>query len=281
MQAEREDAASPPDAGAGGSPARVEATRAEDPCRPERLPGPLSGGPKPLKKRTHRKRSKARRAAHALAARVARAGWATVRRSLRIEVLGRELAEETLRGERPRIVSFWHEHTVLGAGYLLESAEAKARLTYLVSPSVDGDLVERVLCAKGGHVIRGSATRSAIRSLKHMYRAMSREGASPVVIPDGPHGPARECKPGALMLARLGRAEILPVAFAYSRTWRIRSWDRMHVPLPFARLVVAFGEPFEGPDSDAPEVLESASLDMAARLDALEESARARLGSRS
>ena len=35
---------------------------------------------------------------------------------------------------------------------------------------------------------------------------------------------------------------MLPLAFGVDRGWRLRSWDRMVVPKPFARLRVHVGE---------------------------------------
>src|SRR5258705_220481 len=65
----------------------------------------------------------------------------------------------------------------------------------------------------------------------------------PPAIVDGPKGTALVAKPGAVVLAR---ATCLPIV---QGTWwarpvlRVQSWDRTLVPLPFSRIVFAFGAP--------------------------------------
>jgi lysophospholipid acyltransferase (LPLAT)-like uncharacterized protein len=45
-------------------------------------------------------------------------------------------------------------------------------------------------------------------------------------------------------MARLAGATILPTFAAADRAWRLNSWDRFLIPKPFARVTVAYGEPF-------------------------------------
>jgi lysophospholipid acyltransferase (LPLAT)-like uncharacterized protein len=73
---------------------------------------------------------------------------------------------------------------------------------------------------------------------------LGREGASPVVSPDGPFGPYRRAKPGALIVARDAGLPLQPWAVAVRPPWRLRGrWDRHLVPLPFCRLRVEEAEP--------------------------------------
>jgi lysophospholipid acyltransferase (LPLAT)-like uncharacterized protein len=60
-----------------------------------------------------------------------------------------------------------------------------------------------------------------------------------VVSPDGPLGPYRRAKPGALIVARESRIPIQPWAVAVRPALRLTGrWDRHLVPLPFCRLRV-------------------------------------------
>ena len=60
-------------------------------------------------------------------------------------------------------------------------------------------------------------------------------------------------KPGLAWLASRTRLPVVPVATAARRAWVFRSWDRFRVPRPFARVVVAYGEPIPIPeDADGP-----------------------------
>jgi hypothetical protein len=78
-----------------------------------------------------------------------------------------------------------------------------------------------------------------------------RAGGAAAFTPDGPRGPRRVFKPGALVAAQKARAQVVPIHAGASRRWRLRSWDRMLVPKPFARVRIVFGVPFEVAPEDA------------------------------
>lgn len=210
--------------------------------RDKALPGPLLAGPNPLPPASKRKRSRTRRAAYALLAPLlygfARLLWST----LRVRVTGgAELDARLARGE-PVVLAFWHAELYACVMHLrARYATADARLVFLVSPSIDGDLVTRIVELGKGRVVRGSATRDSVKSLRDLYRVMTRERASPLIACDGPHGPALEAKPGAILLAQLARAPVVPVAADVRGGLRLPTWDRLIVPLPFARVDVRVG----------------------------------------
>ena len=49
---------------------------------------------------------------------------------------------------------------------------------------------------------------------------------------------------------------ILPLSFAADRYWTIRSWDRLIIPKPFARVRLVVGDPLEIPRELTAEALE-------------------------
>ena len=79
------------------------------------------------------------------------------------------------------------------------------------------------------------------------------------------------------MLSQLTGKPILPVSIAASRTWRFRTWDRFELPLPFSRVVIAYGEPVSVPRVLNPEALARTQAEMAEKLLALNAQARAAL----
>jgi lysophospholipid acyltransferase (LPLAT)-like uncharacterized protein len=162
---------------------------------------------------------------------------------IRIVEGARHLDAVVARSE-PVILSFWHNRSVMAVPFLKDRLHRAGRpVSLLASASRDGELVTRAVAPWGLHVVRGSATRGGREALWGVYRALRRLGASPVVIPDGPHGPPYVYKVGVLHLARLSAAPILPMAFASDRYWTIRSWDRLMVPRPFARISVGLAAP--------------------------------------
>ena len=80
-----------------------------------------------------------------------------------------------------------------------------------------------------------------------MYRVFARERASLLIAVDGPQGPAREAKPGVVVLAQLTRMPLVPMSFAARHSWHLRSWDRAIIPQPFTSVSFVVGEPMRVP----------------------------------
>jgi lysophospholipid acyltransferase (LPLAT)-like uncharacterized protein len=241
-------------------------------------PGPLVGGPDPMEHRSRRRMKWWRTALHAIGAPIAvaliKGLWATYRFSVR----GEEEVERLVAEGRPLILSCWHDSLFVVAWYTVRLGRLGARVTYLVSPSRDGEFAVRVLGVVGAHVVRGSATRSGVKALHGLYRAIVRDSASPVVLPDGPQGPPHYCKPGSVLLAKLSGAHILPMGCAASRAWRLRTWDRLFIPLPFARVAVDLGTGYTVPSELGDDEQESQRQKLEQVLEELVEAARHRLG---
>lgn len=251
----------------------------ESPSAPPQRPGPLLAGPAPRPPASGRKRSRLRRTLYRIAAPlilgVIRTLWATVRCG-RVE--GEEHLERALERGQPIVVCCWHAELIPTVVWLTSRFARHARpLAFMVSPSVDGDLVTRVLERTGSLVVRGSATRSGVKVLRDLYRLMGKSGASPVILPDGPQGPPRVMKEGALLLSSVSNAPILCVAAAARSPFHLKTWDRMWIPKPFSRVTFAVG-PLRAPAlHQGAEELEELRKSLQADQLALAESARAAL----
>ena len=149
---------------------------------------------------------------------------------------------------------YWHQHHLFCAQFLLKQQRARPlRAGFLISPSADGELGAMIIRRLGGHVIRGSSTRTGALAMKEYFQALTREQVSPVLNPDGPRGPRFKCKPGAIMLAQLSARPLLPLSFAASRAWLVH-WDKFVLPWPGSRIAIAVGAPLtvpRGTDADA------------------------------
>jgi lysophospholipid acyltransferase (LPLAT)-like uncharacterized protein len=177
--------------------------------------------------------------------------------SYRIErIVGDEHMAVALRAG-PVIPSLWHQHLLLGVWYLLRQRALGLKLGFLISPSVDGEVGAMVAKRLGGHVIRGSTTYTGARALRDFYMAVAKEKVSPLITPDGPKGPRYVAKSGAIMIAQLAGKPILPISFAASRIFKLRAWDHFILPLPFARIVLAVGEPINVPKVMSPVELQA------------------------
>jgi lysophospholipid acyltransferase (LPLAT)-like uncharacterized protein len=174
------------------------------------------------------------------------AAIAVHRATLRVGKLHLERYEDLKSRGVPILFALWH-----GRMYLSIQAHRKQGIVTMASQSKDGELIARWLEKNGYVVVRGSTTRGGGQALREMVRQV-RSGRHAALTVDGPKGPARVVQPGAVQLARLTGAWILPITSSASRPHFFASWDRYLLPYPFSKAVVAYGEPFPIPE-DAPE----------------------------
>lgn len=145
------------------------------------------------------------------------------------------------------ILAYWHEDTLtLTRFFIRRLLRRGVPLAMLASLSRDGEIGARLASGWGAEVFRGSASRGGTAGLRRLYRYL-KGGGSVILAPDGPRGPAHEAKPGAVVLAQMTGAPVVPVVARADRDWRLGSWDRMRVPKPFARIRLALGESPELP----------------------------------
>ena len=130
-------------------------------------------------------------------------------------------------------------------------------LAAVVSRSTDGDLLAPALRARGVVPVRGSSAKKGkdkggARALVSMIKHV-RDGGVGIITVDGPRGPRGSVQPGILKLAERTGAVIVPVLLVPRFRFILhKTWDRMQIPLPFARLDYAFGPPID-PAAHTPE----------------------------
>jgi lysophospholipid acyltransferase (LPLAT)-like uncharacterized protein len=168
-----------------------------------------------------------------------RAWWGSCRI---VQVVGAGHMDQALAQAPSLLPCYWHQHELFCARYLLLQMPRGLRLGFLISPSVDGEIPARIAARLGARVIRGSSTHTGARALRDYYELLVKDNVSPVITPDGPHGPRFAFKTGALLLAQLSGRPLLPMAYAASRAWFF-NWDRFVLPWPFCRIAIAVGEP--------------------------------------
>jgi lysophospholipid acyltransferase (LPLAT)-like uncharacterized protein len=190
-----------------------------------------------------------------------------------VRILGAEHVSAALQRAPSFIPVYWHQHQLFCATYLMGLRTAGVKPGFLVSPSVDGEFGAMLIKRMGGEVIRGSSSHTGARTLRDFYEALVREGISPVITPDGPKGPPRVFKGGALMLAQLSQRPIIPMCYFASRAWHV-GWDGFVIPQPFARIVIAVGEPVYIPKRTDASAMEGWQVKLQERLKSLFQSAK-------
>lgn len=159
------------------------------------------------------------------------------------KIVGDEHALKLIAKGEPLIPCYWHQMHIFGAWYMRKLQKRGLKIGFLISPSVDGEISAKLVQSWGAVAIRGSSNRTGARALKDMYNTITKDKVSPVTTSDGPTGPVHEFKQGAVMLAQLTQAPMLPIAYAASRYWELKTWDKFIIPKPFSRIVVAVSEP--------------------------------------
>ncbi|MGP8035539.1 MAG: lysophospholipid acyltransferase family protein [Steroidobacteraceae bacterium] len=231
--------------------------------------------------RSGRRMTRTRRMLYAIAAPVGAALIRLFWRTCRVErVAGLEHLEAALARAPSLIPCYWHQHQLYCGKFLVEQRARGLNPGWLISPSVDGELGAMLVRRFGGAVIRGSSTHTGARALRDYYQALTRDGVSPVITPDGPRGPRFKFKPGALLLAQMSQRPILPLSYAASRAWLVK-WDRFVIPVPFlARIAIAIGPPRYVPRVTGAAGLEALQGEMERELERLYGVARDALAAR-
>lgn len=170
--------------------------------------------------------------------------------SCRVTVHNGGIMSSIDRGETTIIASFWH-YSIIFIFYFVRNYSATA----MVSSSRDGEYIARLAGELGFNTVRGSKNHKGVEALKGMLRAV-RGGDNGAIVADGSQGPARIAQAGALLVAAKTGKPIVPMVWASSSYFTIKSWDKTAVPKPFSRIDLYFGEPIYLPRKVSADELE-------------------------
>jgi hypothetical protein len=174
-------------------------------------------------------------------------------------------------GAQPCIFATWHNRLSLSLilyRRFVQTRNRPHRLAAIVSASQDGAVVARILEHFGVQPVRGSSSRRGPQALLELTTWAER-GYDLALTPDGPRGPCYIVHSGAVSLGRLTGFPIVPASYHLAWKFRLRSWDRFQVPLPFSRVVVKVGEPLHVPREAGEAELETLRAKLEQRMRSL------------
>lgn len=164
----------------------------------------------------------------------------TAYRLMRLQEIFTHIHEYNNPNLKPCIYAMWHANQ-----FLVHGLEDKANTSILVSNSIDGEVVARAVEKWGFKVVRGSAgKKGAVESTMQMLTRL-KNGECVGIMVDGPHGPLHKVKNGAVKLAQMSGAPIVPAHwYSPQKTFiNLPSWDKMTTPLGDCKILNLYGEP--------------------------------------
>ncbi|MBO7097916.1 MAG: lysophospholipid acyltransferase family protein [Alphaproteobacteria bacterium] len=159
----------------------------------------------------------------------------------------------------------WHGRIAL-APYFWNQC---SKLSALVSPHRDGQLIAGLLKRFGIENISGSTNENPRASAVRLLREL-KNNASIAIIPDGPRGPSMTMSMSPIYYAKTTGKPIIGMTYSIARSKILgKSWDRMLLPLPFQKGIVAVTKPFFIEKNTPKEKLEEYRLQIEKELNEL------------
>jgi lysophospholipid acyltransferase (LPLAT)-like uncharacterized protein len=133
----------------------------------------------------------------------------------------------------------WHQQFFSAIGYFKNYRGYSPHI--MISPSKDGEIIANVAKQAGWHPIRGSSSRDGKKALRDLINKLKGTQLAAHIV-DGPRGPIGRVKAGAIRLAHLTGAMVVPFYVFTERAWTFNSWDRFFIPKPSATVFLRFGD---------------------------------------
>lgn len=187
----------------------------------------------------------------------------TAYRLMRLQEIFTHIHEYNNPNLKPCIYAMWHANQ-----FLVHGLENKANTSILVSNSIDGEVVARAVEKWGFKVVRGSAgKKGAVESTMQMLTRL-KNGECVGIMVDGPHGPLHKVKNGAVKLAQMSGAPIVPAHwYSPQKTFiNLPSWDKMKTPLGDCKILNLYGEPIYVNENATDEELSEAKENIRTQL---------------
>ena len=170
----------------------------------------------------------------------------------------------------PCVYAMWHAHQCCVHGL-----PNRANCNVLISRSRDGEIIAGVVERWGFKVIHGSkGKKGSVEATLQMINAL-KKGECCAIMVDGPRGPAKVVKDGAIRVAKNAGVPIVPI-YWYSPNptfLKFSSWDQFRIPFLWTHLINLYGEPIYIDPNGGKEEDERVRLEVQHSLEELEKKA--------
>ena len=159
------------------------------------------------------------------------------------------------------IIAFLHQRIFILIHFL-----APLRPTALVGESDDGQLLAKVLSLLGIKIVSGSTGKeNAVRAILSLIKII-KKGEILLTTVDGPLGPAGKVKKGTAYIASNAQTPVMLISGESDRYWEFKSWDKLRIPKPFAKVRIEFLDPIEFLQKLTPKELEKKRKELEEKL---------------
>lgn len=145
-----------------------------------------------------------------------------------------EFLRRSDRGKQGLVAAMWHENAFL-APHLFLSYQAYTVASTARIGRVIATLLEKhnfkVFRGGTGHDKQGRRKNQIFRSM--IYHLKQHPDSLYGIAVDGTKGPARKMKPGICKIAQQCRVPVFLVHTEVKHAWKLPTWDRTVIPLPF------------------------------------------------
>jgi|TARA_B100002052_G_C15748999_1_gene536859 hypothetical protein len=152
---------------------------------------------------------------------------------------GVERFNKLVDSNRPVLVCVWHGFFIFPMVFL-KNYYKQTKIVSSTHP--DSMVLAKVLNDYGFNLIKGSSTRGAKNVIKEMMKSLRDTSSIIAITNDGPKGPARIAKGGAVSLAKKLNAKLVFISGKSDSCFRLKTWDRFVMPKPFSNNHVYINE---------------------------------------
>lgn len=158
-------------------------------------------------------------------------------KTLRIEIKNDDAVKELNKNDKNFVLAFWHG-TMLIPWFI----HRDNNFAGIVSQSKDGQLLVNILEKWNYEIARGSSHKGGKEALQQLID-FANEGYSVAITPDGPTGPRKEMKAGAVITAQRCSVPLVLLAVKYEKKRKLNSWDKFEIPKFFSRVKAVYSDP--------------------------------------
>lgn len=158
-------------------------------------------------------------------------------KTLTIEETNKTSINNLVQEKQNMIFTFWHG-TMLAPWFILKEHKPST----IISKSKDGLLLSNLLNKWNYKVKRGSSSKGGKEVLAELIEE-AKKNRSIAITPDGPRGPKRIMKAGAVIIAKKTNSSIILVGVCNKNKVKLNSWDKFEIPFPFSKVRIVYSDP--------------------------------------